>query len=176
MTLAEKIYELRKTNKLSQEQLAEKIGVSRQSISKWESGETSPELERVVALSEVFDVTTDYLLKSKDVDELTIRTDRLEKEQNEFREKMILIQIKNIRIWSSILVYVIAFAVFIYLQFPFPYLFPDADIVMRLMEFIAILLIATAIVIQINLRLSKKYLNQLISMIGEEEKSGNENE
>ncbi len=158
MTLAEKIYELRKTNKLSQEQLAEKIGVSRQSISKWESGETSPELERVVALSEVFDVTTDYLLKSKDVDELTIRTDRLEKEQNEFREKMILIQIKNIRIWSSILVYVIA------------------DIVMRLMELIAILLIATAIVIQINLRLSKKYLNQLISMIGEEEKSGNENE
>ncbi len=176
MTLAEKIYELRKTNKLSQEQLAEKIGVSRQSISKWESGETLPELERVVALSEVFDVTTDYLLKSKDVDEITIRTERLEKEQNEFREKMILIQIKNIRIWNSIFVYVIAFAVFIYLQFPFPYLFPDADIVMRLMELIAILLIATAIVIQINLRISRKYLNELISIVQEEEKSDNENE
>lgn len=174
MTLAEKIYELRKTNKLSQEQLAEKIGVSRQSISKWESGETLPELERVVALSEVFDVTTDYLLKSKDVDEITIRTERLEKEQNEFREKMILIQIKNIRIWNSIFVYVIAFAVFIYLQFPFPYLFPDADIVMRLMELIAILLIATAIVIQINLRISRKYLNELISIVQEEEKSDNE--
>lgn len=176
MTLAEKIYELRKTNKLSQEQLAEKIGVSRQSISKWESGETLPELERVVALSEVFDVTTDYLLKSKDVDEITIRTERLEKEQNEFREKMILIQIKNTRIWNSIFVYVIAFAVFIYLQFPFPYLFPDADIVMRLMELIAILLIATAIVIQINLRISRKYLNELISIVQEEEKSDNENE
>lgn len=175
MTLAEKIYELRKNNKLSQEQLAEKIGVSRQSISKWESGETSPELERVVALSQVFNVTTDYLLKSKDIDELTIRTEHLEKEQNEFREKMILNQIKNIRIWSSLFIYVIAFVVFLYLQFPFPYLFPDADIIMRLMELITILLIATAIVIQINLRISRKYLNEFISMV-QEEKSGNENE
>ncbi|MBD5466103.1 MAG: helix-turn-helix transcriptional regulator [Lachnospiraceae bacterium] len=156
MKLSQKIYELRKTNKLSQEQLAEKVGVSRQSISKWESGETLPELERLVALSQVFNVSTDYMLLSKDVDELTIRTECLEKEQNEVREKRLLLQIKNIRILSSVFVYVIAFAIFIliYLQFQ-----------SGLMEFAVILLIATAIVIQINLRISKKYLNELIYSI-----------
>lgn len=176
MTLAAKIYELRKTNKLSQEQLAEKIGVSRQSISKWESGETLPELERVVALSQVFNVTTDYLLKSKEVDEWNVRAERLEKEQSEFREKMILTQIKNIRIWSSIFIYIIAFIVFIYLQFPFPYLFPDASITIRLMELAAILLVATSIVIQINLRISKKYLNELISMREEDSNANDKKE
>lgn len=63
MILSEKIFELRKANKLSQEKLAEKIGVSRQSISKWESGESIPEIERLIELSKIFDVTVDYLVK-----------------------------------------------------------------------------------------------------------------
>ena len=79
MNLSKKIYELRKAHGMSQEQLAEKLNVSRQSISKWESGESSPEIERLIELSDVFDVSTDYLLKSSEVDELTIRTERLEK-------------------------------------------------------------------------------------------------
>lgn len=61
--LAEKLTELRKTSGLSQEQLAEQLGVSRQSVSKWESGQALPEIEKLVAISEVFNVTTDYLLK-----------------------------------------------------------------------------------------------------------------
>ena len=63
MNLSTKIYELRKAKGMSQEKLAELVGVSRQSISKWESGETIPELERLVELSRIFEVTTDYLLK-----------------------------------------------------------------------------------------------------------------
>ena len=63
MHVSEKILELRKASGLSQEALAEKLNVSRQSISKWETGESVPELERLVELSEVFQVTTDYLLK-----------------------------------------------------------------------------------------------------------------
>lgn len=62
MNLSEKIFELRKARGLSQEQLAEKLGVSRQSVSKWELGESSPETERLTVLSKVFNVTTDYLL------------------------------------------------------------------------------------------------------------------
>lgn len=62
MSLAEKILQLRKQQGVSQEELAEKVGVSRQAISKWETGESTPELERVVKLSKVFQVTTDYLL------------------------------------------------------------------------------------------------------------------
>lgn len=61
--LSEKIYTLRRKNGLSQEQLAEKIGVSRQSISKWESGTSTPEVEKLVALSECFHVSLDELVK-----------------------------------------------------------------------------------------------------------------
>ena len=63
MEISEKILQLRKANSLTQEELAEKLNVSRQSVSKWESGQTIPELEKLIALSEVFQVTTDYLLK-----------------------------------------------------------------------------------------------------------------
>ena len=62
MTLNEKIYELRKNAGYSQEALAEKTGVSRQSVSKWETGESIPEIDKIVTLSKIFSVTTDYLL------------------------------------------------------------------------------------------------------------------
>ncbi len=63
MNLADRIQHLRKTKGLSQEELADKIGVSRQSVSKWESEQTSPDLENVILMSDYFEVTTDYLLK-----------------------------------------------------------------------------------------------------------------
>lgn len=63
MKLNEKIYTCRKKSGLSQESLAEKVGVSRQAISKWEIGTAVPELEKLVILSDIFGVTTDWLLK-----------------------------------------------------------------------------------------------------------------
>ncbi len=63
MNLSERIQSLRKSKGLSQEDLADRIGVSRQAVSKWESEQSMPELDKVVALSEIFDVSTDYLLK-----------------------------------------------------------------------------------------------------------------
>ncbi len=66
MALAEKLYELRKKNGLSQEQLAERLGVSRQAVSKWESGKAVPESDTLVSISDVFHVTLDYLLKEND--------------------------------------------------------------------------------------------------------------
>lgn len=59
--LSEKIYALRRKSGLSQEQLAEKIGVSRQAISKWEGGLSTPELDKLRALSEFFKITMDEL-------------------------------------------------------------------------------------------------------------------
>lgn len=61
--LSEKIYTLRRKSGLSQEQLAEIIGVSRQAISKWEGGLSVPESEKLIAISEYFNVTLDDLLK-----------------------------------------------------------------------------------------------------------------
>lgn len=65
MKLHEKIYELRKKDGLSQEALSEKLGVSRQSVSKWETGEATPEVSKLVSLSKLFGVTTDYLLNDE---------------------------------------------------------------------------------------------------------------
>lgn len=79
MNFSEKLLTLRKAKGLTQEQLAEQLDVSRQSISKWESGQASPELEKIVALSAIFDVTTDYLLKSSEIDDLSVKTEMLEK-------------------------------------------------------------------------------------------------
>ena len=63
MILAKKILALRKRNSWSQEELAEKMNVSRQSISKWESAAAIPDINRILELAKLFGVTTDYLLK-----------------------------------------------------------------------------------------------------------------
>ena len=63
MTIADRIQSLRKSKGMSQEELADRIGVSRQAVSKWESEQATPDLEKVVIMSEIFEVTTDYLLK-----------------------------------------------------------------------------------------------------------------
>ena len=65
MILADKIIELRKKNGWSQEELADMLNVSRQSVSKWESAQSIPDMNRILKLSEVFGVSTDYLLKDE---------------------------------------------------------------------------------------------------------------
>lgn len=63
MTVGERIQQLRKAAGLSQEQLAEQLDVSRQSVSKWELNDAAPEISKIIALSELFGVSTDELLK-----------------------------------------------------------------------------------------------------------------
>ena len=63
MSLGDKIAELRRQRGWSQENLAERLGVTRQSVSKWESGASVPDLDKIIGLSELFGVTTDYLIK-----------------------------------------------------------------------------------------------------------------
>ena len=63
MNIADRIQSLRKAKGMSQEQLADAVGVSRQAVSKWESEQATPDLDKVVIMSEIFEVTTDYILK-----------------------------------------------------------------------------------------------------------------
>lgn len=65
MTFAEKLQTLRKSKGLSQEQLAAQMEVSRQAVSKWELGESLPDIENVLRLGKLFAVSTDYLLKNE---------------------------------------------------------------------------------------------------------------
>lgn len=91
MILADKLIQLRKKSGMSQEDLAEKMNVSRQAVSKWEGAQSIPDLDKILQLSELYGVTTDYLLKDsveseeftgKDTDE-NVRKVTLE-EANEF--------------------------------------------------------------------------------------------
>lgn len=67
MNIADRIQQLRKANGISQEELADQIGVSRQAVSKWESGQSTPDIEKILLLSDYFGTTTDYLLKGTEL-------------------------------------------------------------------------------------------------------------
>ena len=69
MKINEKIYSLRKKHNLSQEELADRINVSRQTVSKWELGDSTPDFDKIVPLCEVFGISTDELLTNKKIEE-----------------------------------------------------------------------------------------------------------
>ena len=63
MEFHERLYDVRKNAGMTQSDLADKLGVSRQAVSRWEMGTAKPEFENLIAISDLFHVTTDYLLK-----------------------------------------------------------------------------------------------------------------
>lgn len=77
MTFGERLYQLRKQKYISQEELADIMNVSRQSISKWELDQTYPDIDNLVRLAEYFDVTVDFLVKGEE----TIITDNQDEEE-----------------------------------------------------------------------------------------------
>ena len=103
MELDKQIYELRKKANLSQERLAEKVGVSRQTISKWELGETAPDIKQAQVLSQVFGVSLDELT-GNDTKEVIY-----EKVSN--TEKLAGLIIKIIKIWGIIILACLIIAV-----------------------------------------------------------------
>ena len=95
MELGKQIYELRKKANLSQEQLAEKVGVSRQTISKWELGETAPDIKQAQVLSQVFSVSLDELTGND--------TKKVIYKKVSNTEKLAGLIIKVIKIWGIII-------------------------------------------------------------------------
>lgn len=154
MNFSEKLLTLRKANNLTQEQLAKKLDVSRQSVSKWESGQATPELEKIVAISAIFDVTTDYLLKSSEIDDLSVKTEVLEKQQ----QMMFVREQKQHQIFEcvmySLAVYMIFFAVYFIGHFHFWEWVANPSI------FFAGFLIATAIVVFIFVKKVSRHINK----------------
>ena len=78
---ANRLYELRKKNGLSQEELADKLGISRQAVSKWERAEASPDTDNLILLAKLYGVTLDELLNSSAAEELAME-DSLEKDED----------------------------------------------------------------------------------------------
>lgn len=85
MTFGERLYELRNKKNISQEDLAEVLDVSRQSISKWENDKAYPEMTRLLFMSEYFDVSLDYLMRGID------KEDNDEKVTEKYKTKNILL-------------------------------------------------------------------------------------
>ena len=152
MNFSEKLLTLRKAKDLTQEQLAEKLDVSRQSVSKWESGQATPDLEKIVEISAIFDVTTDYLLKSSEIDDLSVKTEMLEKQQ----QMMLLREQKNQRTFECVMYSVAVYLIFFAVYFIGHYYFEIWNPSVIFAEF----LIATAIVIFICVTLLYKFLTK----------------
>ena len=98
MTFGEKLQQLRKGRGWSQERLAEEIPISRQAVSKWESGAAAPDTDNVVRLSAIFGVSTDYLLHDdftgdEDIPAVKRREEELQKARNRDTAMMVLMGI-----------------------------------------------------------------------------------
>lgn len=99
-TFGERLYELRNKNNLSQEELAEVLDVSRQSISKWENDKAYPEMTRLLFMSDYFDVSLDYLMRGikKENNEEKVTADDADKNSNDkYKTKNILL------VWNNFL-------------------------------------------------------------------------
>ena len=153
MKLAEKLFELRKEKGWSQEKLAEQINVSRQSISKWESGQVLPEIEKIIELSRIFQVTTDYLLLDENSEKSSTTVILKEDKDKYYKE------VKSFGLWQVIYIFVLALAIYLFLagsSFP--------------VEFTAwiwltfVLLIASAIAINKALKTKELHLDKMIGI------------
>ncbi|WP_298035173.1 helix-turn-helix domain-containing protein [uncultured Dysosmobacter sp.] len=88
MTFGEKLQSLRQKAGMSQDALAEKLNVSRQAVSRWERDETMPETEKVVALADLFGVTTDYLLRAEQARQEKQQAERSVPPQRDWMDKL----------------------------------------------------------------------------------------
>ncbi len=154
MDFSEKLLTLRKSRNLTQEQLAEQLDVSRQSVSKWEAGGAIPESDKIVALSNLFHVTTDYLLKPSEIDELSVKTEMLEQHQKALENEIQKGKAKKGILLSCLTVYLIAFAVILLIN----QISWEVDFLWRIFPGVTLPAIVFLIATAISIIVCKKYV------------------
>ena len=102
MKIEDKLLKLRKEKRLSQEEVAEKLNVSRQTVSKWETGQSSPDLDKIIPLCELYEISSDELLTGKKYEEVI-------KEEKEYEN------MKAKGIGLSLGIYVLSIILFVFL-------------------------------------------------------------
>ena len=127
MKIEDKLLKLRKEKGLSQEEVADRLNVSRQTISKWETGQSTPDFDKIIPICELYEISSDELLTGKKNDELI----KEEKEQEKIKAKGIGI---------SLLIYVLSIICYVYLMI-------SSDPVIALGTFFFGIIIATALFI-----------------------------
>ena len=123
MNLGKKIAELRKKNNLSQEELAEKVGVARQTISKWEIGDTTPDINQVKIISKIFNISIDELVDN-DINNVIV-------ENISNTEKLAGITIKILKVFGIMLIVFITLILLFVIIFMVDMPRNDYDIVRR---------------------------------------------
>lgn len=118
MTLGEKIAILRKQRGLSQEDLASMMSISRQAVSRWEQDESMPDIDNMVLLSNIFKVSTDYLLKGKDFTSISESMENIEFEQPLKREKRTIPWIYK-KFFANSFIYIVAAGIYVLVGFAF---------------------------------------------------------
>lgn len=106
MTIGEKLLELRKKKSLSQEEVADKLNVTRQTISKWETDQSTPDFDKIAPICELYDISADELLRDKKIEKEEIETERIEEQDEELNNYRIRKKAKGIGI--SIFLYFIS--------------------------------------------------------------------
>ncbi len=115
MNIGEKLYELRKEKNLSQEEVAEKLNVSRQTVSKWETNQTTPDFDKIVPLCELFGISTEELLTGKKQE---IKTEKAEQEEKYTPLTKEQVKIKSAEVVStSVFLYILS-VIFIMVAIP----------------------------------------------------------
>lgn len=114
MNFGEKLYELRKLKNLSQEEVADKLNVTRQTVSKWETNQSTPDFDKIVPLCELFEISTEELLTGKKSEE---KNDNINIKDVENEDKILTkeeVRRKSAEVVStSIFIYILAIAILI---------------------------------------------------------------
>lgn len=110
MNIGEKLYELRKGKNLSQEEVAEKLNVTRQTVSKWETNQSSPDFDKILPICELFEISTEELITGKKPKEKNNENEEMKKDVKEEKENLTRdeIRIKSAEIVStSVFLYIL---------------------------------------------------------------------
>ena len=152
MNIGEKLFELRKEKNLSQEEVAEKLNVTRQTVSKWETGQSTPDFDKILPLCELFEISTEELLTGKkpeiisnDVEYDINVTNQVENEEENIRKKSAEV------VSSSVFIYIVSLAAFLVLVAVF-----HVNPVISLAIFLTGIGVATAKIIKHYMSIPKK--------------------
>lgn len=111
MNFCEKLQNLRKEKGMTQEELAEKLNISRQAVSKWESNQTMPETDKIIQIANLFDVSLDYLLKNEEEkenkDHLINNTTQLKKHNEIFITQIVIFIMGLVGVISFYIAYIL---------------------------------------------------------------------
>ena len=144
MTLGQRLYELRKAKNLSQEQVADILGVTRQTVSKWETDQSTPDFDKILPLCQLFDISTDELISGKGSDNIYSDNTYYEPDtENEADEKEYLEKYNKYKVRFAVLT---AVAVCLYILSVVPFFIFEKSGLM-LSAFFIIIAVATMLIV-----------------------------